>query len=299
MTLRRRDFLGTALAGAAGLVLTRGRTQAGAVEPDPTALVPLGRSLRVCRVGAGTGMRGGGRQTNQTRLGRERLLALLRYEYDQALRLFDCADLYGTHPYLAEALKDKPRDSYQIVSKMWLLRGGIPEPERPDADVCVARFLKELQTDYIDLVQFHCMSSPKWPEEFRRQMDILEKLKAKGTIRAHGVSCHSLAALKAAAAEPWVDVIHARINPFRAVTDGPMEEVLPVLKAAHDAGKGIIGMKIVGEGRFNAGQLAESIKFALGSGVVDVMIAGFESNAQVDQFKSLVRAQLAAAKRES
>lgn len=298
MTLRRRDFLGTALAGAAGLALAGDRTHAGVPEPDPTALVPLGRTLRVCRIGAGTGAHGWNRSTNQTRMGRERFVALLRYEYDQGVRLFDCADLYGSHPYLAEALKDKPRDSYQIITKLWVHRDGLPEADRPDADVAVQRFLKELRTDTIDLVQLHCMSSPRWPEELRKQMDILETLKAKGVVRAHGVSCHTLAALKTASAEPWVDVIHARINPFQAVTDGPMEEVLPVLKAAHDRGKGIIGMKIVGEGRFNADQLAESIQFALGSGVVDAMIAGFESNAQVDQFKSLVRVRLAVARKE-
>jgi hypothetical protein len=36
-------------------------------------------------------------------------------------------------------------------------------------------------------------------------MDLLAKMKDKGLIRAHGVSCHSLGALKTAAAEPWVD----------------------------------------------------------------------------------------------
>jgi aryl-alcohol dehydrogenase-like predicted oxidoreductase len=291
--MNRRDFLGAALAGAAGTLLARDRAGAAQAEPDPTALVPLGRHLKVCRVGAGTGMRGWNRSTNQTRMGRERFEALLRYEYDQGVRLFDCADLYGTHPHVGRLLKGKPRDSFQIITKLWVHRDGLPERERPDADVCVARFLKELQMEYLDLVQFHSIASGKWPAELRKQMDILAKLKEKGVIRAHGVSVHSVDALRAAAAEPWVDVIHVRVNPFNAVTDGPMERVLPVVKEARAAGKGILGMKLVGEGRFNPDQLAQSVRYVMGTGLVDAMIAGFETNTQVDQFKSLVRDQLA------
>ena len=46
--------------------------------------------------------------------------------------------------------------------------------------MCVARFLKELETDYIDLVQIHCQTSGKWPEEMRKQMDLLDDLKRRG-----------------------------------------------------------------------------------------------------------------------
>jgi len=292
--MRRRAFLGSVMAGAGSMWLAGKAAQAAPDEAAVTALVPLGKHLKVCRLGAGTGMRGGNRQTNQTRLGKERFEALLQYEYDQGIRLFDCADLYGTHPFVGRVLKGKPRESFQIVSKLWLNPGGLPEAERPAADVSIRRFLQELQMEYLDLVQIHCMTSPTWTREMRQQMDNLEKLKQQGLIKAHGVSCHSLAALRAAAAEPWVDVIHARLNPFNLVMDGPKEEVLPVLKQAHESGKGIIGMKINGEGKMNAGQLADSIKFALSSGVVDAMVAGFEAPEQVDKFKALLAAALAA-----
>jgi aryl-alcohol dehydrogenase-like predicted oxidoreductase len=293
-TIGRREFLGTALAGTAGLLLGDRLAVAAEANTDPTGVVPLGKSLKVCRMGLGTGMRGGNRQSNHTRMGEARLTALVNHCYDQNIRLFDCADLYGTHPYVGRILKGKPRDSYYLVSKMWVLRGGIPERERPDADMVVKRFLTELQTEYIDLVQIHCMSSPKWPEDMRKQMDIMEKLKEQGLIRAHGVSCHSLEALKAAAAEPWVDVIHARINPRKAAMDGPVDDVVPVVKKAHEAGKGIIGMKLMGEGRFTPEQKAESIRWVMGLGCVDVLIAGCENPQQVDEFKGLVHKRLVA-----
>ena len=57
-------------------------------------------------------------------------------------------------------------------------------------------FRKELNTDYIDLVQLHCMTNGEWTDQQKRYMDGLETLKAKKIIRAHGVSVHSFDALK-------------------------------------------------------------------------------------------------------
>ena len=81
-------------------------------------------------------------------------------------------------------------------------------------------FLKELKTDYIDLLLLHCVTDADWPEQLRKQMDIMSKLKSQGKIRALGVSCHSIAALEAAAAEPWVESVHTRINPYGMSMDG-------------------------------------------------------------------------------
>lgn len=299
MKIKRRQFLGSAVAGTAGALVagnlgTAAPEKAAPADIDPTALVPLGKALKVCRISCGTGMRGGGRQTNQTRLGKEKFEALLRHAYGQGIRQFDMGDMYGTHPYVGRVLKGKPRDGLQLISKIWVLRGGLPEKERPLAGVLVKRFLKELQTDYIDVLQIHCMTSPNWPQEQHRQMDAMAKLKEKGLIRAHGVSIHSLDALKAAAEEPWVDVIHARVNQYRMRTDGPMEQVVPVLKKAHAAGKGIIGMKLIGEGTFDPEQRKKTLKFVMGLGCVDAMTVGFEKPGEIDEFMANVRQRLAA-----
>jgi len=53
-------------------------------------------------------------------------------------------------------------------------------------------------------------------------------------------------------------------------------------------------MKLIGEGKFNAEQRAESLRFAMGLGCVDVLIVGFEKTAEVDEFISGVRRQLLA-----
>ena len=259
---------------------------------DPVAMVPLGKELKACRISCGTGMAGGGRQTNQTRLGKEKFEALLNHAYDLGVRHFDMGDMYGTHPYVGRVLKGKPRDDITLVTKIWTRGGGIPEPERPLADVLVKRFLKELQADYIDVLQIHCMDAADWNKTERPQMDAMAKLKQQGLIRAHGVSIHSLQAMEAAVKEPWVDVIHARVNPFGLRTDGPMEKVVPLLKKAHAAGKGIIGMKLVGEGKLDPQQRKEALKFAMDLGCIDAMTVGFEKPRHVDEFVANVRERL-------
>ncbi len=155
----------------------------------------------------------------------------------------------------------------------------------------VARFLKELQTDYLDVVQLHCVTSGNWPENLRKQMDLLDALKRKGVIRAHGVSCHSLDALAAAAGEPWTDCAHARINPYGERTDGTNEEIASAVKKLAAAGKGVIGMKIMGQGAFRDSdeKRDKSIAFALGTGSVDTMVVGFEKLEEIDDFAARVR----------
>jgi len=189
MKMKRREFLARSIAWMGGAVLGSSCVPEQKIQKirvfDPYEYVPLGKTnIKVSRVGFGTGMRGGNRQSNQTRLGKENFEALLRASYERGVRLFDLADLYGTHPYVARALRKMPRKDYVISSKIWWRRGGIPERERPDADIVVDRFLKELNTDYIDIILLHCVTSENWPQELRKQMDILAKLKKKGIVRA-------------------------------------------------------------------------------------------------------------------
>lgn len=296
LPIRRRRFLEQTAAGVAGLGAGLGLGPVLRAETqkrfDPYETVPLGKTgLKLSRVCMGTGVSGGNRQSNHTRMGREKCEVLIREAYERGVRAFDLADLYGTHPFVMPALQKIPREKFAIMTKIWFRPGGIPEAERPNADVVVERFLKELQTDYIDLLLLHCVESPKWPEELQTQMEILAKLKKKGVIRAHGVSCHSIGALEAAAKEAWVDSVHARINPYGTKMDGPAEKVSPVLQKIHEAGKGVVGMKIIGEGQFrNSDEKRDhSVQYVLGLGTVDILNVGFERTEEMDDFAGRVR----------
>ncbi|HTL15718.1 MAG TPA: aldo/keto reductase [Patescibacteria group bacterium] len=295
MIIPRREFLKCSVAGVGGLLAglpVAGVAAAKSAQYDPYEPVALGKSgLKVSRFCLGTGVHGGNRQSNHTRMGKEKFTALIQGAHERGVALFDLADLYGTHPFLVPALAGIPRDRYGIVSKIWFRPGGIPDKERPDADVVIQRFLKEIGTDYIDLVLLHCVESATWPSELRKQMDIMAKLKEKGVIRAHGVSCHSIEALEAAANDPWVDSVHTRINPYGMSMDGPVDKVVPVLQKLHAAGKGVVGMKIIGEGRLrnDDDKKDASARFVLGLGCVDVLNIGFEKVEEIDDFAGRVR----------
>ena len=295
MRIKRRQFIRQSVVGVGGALIA-GHCPAEAASRaqnfDPYETVTLGKTgLRCSRLCMGTGMTGGQRQSNQTRLGKVKFEALIRGAHERGVTAFDLADLYGSHPYVIPALKGIQRDSFTVISKIWWRPGGLPEKERPDADVTVERFLRELKTDYIDLVLLHCVVSKKWPDELRRQMDILAEFKQKGLIRAHGVSCHSLSALEASVREPWVDSVHARINPYGTKMDGPSEKVAPLLKRLSDVGKGVVGMKLIGEGAFRDSdeKRNRSVRYVLSLGCVDLLNVGFEKTEEIDDFANRVK----------
>jgi aryl-alcohol dehydrogenase-like predicted oxidoreductase len=263
---------------------------------NPFQKVKLGNSgIETTLIGMGTGVHAGNRTCFLTKQEKHKSLDLLHHAYDTGIRYFDAADTYGTHQMLAEALKDIKREEITLTSKIWYSKGGIPEPERPDANIVVDRFRKELNTDYLDIVQIHCMVDENWTETMKPQMDILENLKAKGIIKAHGVSVHSLDAMKDAVNCDWVDVLHARINPYGIAMDKPEpQEVVEVIQQLHDAGKGVIGMKLVGNGKLrnDSEKIDNSLRFVLGLGVVDMMIIGFEEKEQIDNYTERVKTAL-------
>jgi aryl-alcohol dehydrogenase-like predicted oxidoreductase len=296
----RRKFLGALALGTAHLLFENplyGGTRRF-VSTDPLQIAPLGRSgLNPTLIGFGTGVWAGNRSSFLTRQERDRSVALLRYAYDRGFRMFDCADTYGTHGLMAEAMKSMDRNKLVVSSKIWTRGGGIPENERPDADKVVERFRRELDTDYIDLVQIHCQVDPNWTDIERKQMDILEDLKAKGIIRAHGVSVHSLEAMARVVDDPWIEVLHARINPFGIAMDKPDPgEVVKMIHRVHASGKGIIGMKVVANGdiRDDSDKIDQSIRFVLGLGSVDMVIVGFEDEYQIDNYMDRVESTLKA-----
>jgi aryl-alcohol dehydrogenase-like predicted oxidoreductase len=288
--LTRRQFVTTISAGAGSVLLGKavlalpGNSKVSSI--NPFKVVSLGKTgIRTTLLGMGTGFSGYNRSSNITRAGVAE--PLIRQAYEKGIRFFDCADSYGTHPFTAAALKGIPRESYTLSSKIWLSQGGIPEPDRPDADIVIDRFRKELNTDYIDLIQIHCMTDAEWTDKQKKQMDILENLKVKKIIRGHGVSVHSLEAMKACRGNPWIDVIHVRVNPYGESMDRKdPAEVIPVIEQLHKEGKGVVGMKLIGNGKFknDSDKIDASLKYVLGLGTVDMIIVGFELPEQIDNY---------------
>jgi predicted aldo/keto reductase-like oxidoreductase len=164
---------------------------------------------------------------------------------------------------------------------MWTHADGSPRVEavRPK----IEEYLRLFGTDHIDILLIHCMTSGDWNTNRTHYMEGFSRAREEGLVRRVGVSCHGLEALRTAASEPWVDVIMARINPFGTNMDGPPAQVREILHLARENGKGVIGMKIFGEGRHVTEPEREaSIRHAIHEARVHAMTLGLQSIAQMD-----------------
>jgi predicted aldo/keto reductase-like oxidoreductase len=289
----RRDFL-TYSAAAVG-VLAAGNNLLNAADQarkltSGADRVPLGKTgITTSLLGMGTGSVGVKHSSNQVKLGEAKFKKLVRYAYDKGITYFDTADQYGSHIYLREALRGLPRDRLFIQTKT---HATTPEMARAD----IERFREELGVDYLDTLLMHCMQKGSWPIDRRPVMDTLAEAKAKGRIRAVGVSCHGMAPLKAAVDCDWVDVDLARINPVGGRAgrmDGTPDEVAACLKAMHAKGKAVIGMKILAEGTLKTPEKQiESLRYVLGLGCLSCFVIGFESEQQIDQIMQRIEIAL-------
>ena len=275
----RRDFLRRSTTSLGAVFLARSVVaRAALLDPDPLPQkfnaqdeVVLGRTgIRTSRLAMGTGTIGFGGRSNQTKLGISPFTNLLLNGYhENGLRFFDSADSYGSHPYVAAALKQLPRDKVTVLTKTDTRdAAGV----RADLD----RFRRELGIDHIDVVLIHCVTEGDWTTRYQGAMDVLSEAKEKGVIRAHGVSCHSLEALRAAASSPWVDIDLVRLNPIGSHMDAEPDIVISVIKQMRSQGKGIVGMKILGQGDLRD-RASEAVRYALGTGVLDAFTIGAES----------------------
>ena len=144
------------------------------------------------------------------------------------------------------------------------------------------RFRLELNTDYIDILLLHCMLDKDWNERKKGAMDAISEAQEKGIVRTKGISCHTIEALRTSAREPWVEVQLARINPAQVAMDADPQTVISVLREMKAAGKGVIGMKILGAGRLR-NKVDECLQFALSLDCLDCFTIGSESRAEMEE----------------
>jgi aryl-alcohol dehydrogenase-like predicted oxidoreductase len=283
--VNRRRFLKTSATLAGAAVLTTFDLAATGTATKRTAVdaVTLGKTgIRLSRLGIGTGSNSG---DVQRALGREAFNRLIHYAYDQGITYIDAAESYKTHEWIRDAIKGLPREKLFIQTKI----SGVPEKPMQVID----RFRKELDTDYIDSLLCHYATTSQWDDERQRVMDALEEAKERKIIRAKGVSCHGLPALTRATKVRWVEVHLVRLNPMGHKVDGAtykwdevgnVPAVIEEVKAMRAQGRGVIGMKLIGNGDFKTPEERErSIRFVMRSGLVDAVVIGFASTAEIDE----------------
>ncbi len=291
----RREFIGaaiggTAVAATAGVYLwnvptirREHQSPKFVIDPlikSPTDKVSLGKSgIQVSLVGIGTGSSGWAKRSNQTNLGQVEFTRQMRYALDRGINFFDLADQYGTHPFFNKAMNGVARDKYVIQTKSTSRTGN---EARQDID----RFLKELNTDYIDSLIIHNATIGDWTTQYSEVMEVFSEAKKAGKIRSHGVTCHSFEALQAAAASDWVQINQVRWNNYQSNMDADVKTAGELFEKMRRQGQGMIGMKVVGNGSLVRGANPvtpeECFKFQIDSGVVDAFVIGVEKVEHID-----------------
>lgn len=280
--MKRRDFIRHSLLAGAPLAALQRRLFGAAIgyseNPqrrrayDTVALGPDG--LQPSRLAMGTGTSGFGGASNQTRkLGVEGLADLYRFGFDNGLNFWDTADGYGSHPHLKRALQDVPRENVVIMTKSTTKTA---KGMRAD----IERFRRELNTDYIDLLLLHAVREEDWPIQRQGAMEVINEYKQKGIVRSRGISCHSLPALRQVHEQEFIDIDLARVNAVGARMDADPATVIEELCKIKAAGKGVIGMKILGEGVLRD-RVGEALQHALALDCIDCFTIGAESRSEL------------------
>lgn len=206
---------------------------------------------------------------------------ILTESYKLGINFWDTSDDYGTHPHIASALKYVCRKNVVISTKTYAQSG-------KEAEASLHKSLKELNTDYVDIFFLHYVKSD-WIDGAHQVLKELEDIRMTDTIKAIGLSTHSVTVVREAANFEELDIImticckanQALINKFLdriPLEDGTMKEMLYAIKLAHSKGKGIIAMKVLGGG---APPFVKNYKSALKSvyqlDFVDSIVVGVRS----------------------
>ena len=261
--VNRRQFIAAGLA-TGGALATGVFPIRGAQLRRANDVVLLGPDkIRLSRLAMGTGTFSGKIQRG---LGLQGLADMLHYGYDEGLLFFDTGDSYQTHPHVKEALKSVPREKVAIMTKT---SAQTAEQMRAALD----RFRLEAGVDYFDIVLLHALTAPNWPEQRVGAMEVLAEAREKGIVRTYGASIHSLPALKAAAASPWLRVALVRVNPIGVRMDAEPATVIEGMRALKAAGKGVMGMKILGEGAM-ADRVDQALRHAVSLDCLDCFTIG-------------------------
>jgi aryl-alcohol dehydrogenase-like predicted oxidoreductase len=280
--ISRRSFLKTgvatgALAGMGGVPLFAERAAA-------TDRITLGKStVKVTRLAFGTGTHNG---QVQRQLGQDAFTRLVRHAYDQGIRFFETAQSYpGMPEMLGTALKGIPRDNYALMSKV--------TTDNADPRTTFDTMRKQSQTDYFDIMLLHVQTGPNWPSDSLRWQDGILEMEHRQAIKSHGASVHGLQALRQVPSDKWLEIAMIRMNHKGTRMDnenddwdepGNVPDVVEHVKQAHAAGKGVISMKLIGEGAFtNRPDRQAAMRFAFRNAGVDCVTVGTKNTGEVDE----------------
>lgn len=196
--------------------------------------------------------------------------SLIRSAVRRGINFIDTAEIYGTYPYIREAISGICRSDVVIASRSY-------DYTYENMQKSVASALDAMNVDYLDLFLLHEQESALTLKGHREAIRYLEDAREAGTARAIGVSTHYVQCVKAAAFIPEIDVIHPLLNYSGiGIADGTVLDMLQAIELAHLQGKGIYSMKAIGGGALLR-DVEGALKFAIKQPYVDSIAVGIKT----------------------
>jgi aryl-alcohol dehydrogenase-like predicted oxidoreductase len=230
----------------------------------------LGRSgIRVSALGLGTVKLGRDRKVNYPRAftipDDQEARTLLERARDLGVNLLDTAPAYGSSEARLGELLEGQRQQWVIGTKVGeVFTDGRSHydftPEHVTASVFAS--LARLRTDWLDYVLIHSDGRDREILTRHGTLEALCALRARGVIRAVGIS-HKSADGAACAIDVGCDVIMATLNPLHTVE-------APVIARAASAGCGVLIKKALASGY----AAPEDIRFAASHPGVSSVVVG-------------------------
>lgn len=227
----------------------------------------------------------GGSHIGQEMLSDDEAVRLMRTAVDEGVNFFDNAYHYyngRSEERMGAAMRDGYRDKIFLMTKHKGLNAKTAQAELEGS-------LRRMQTDVIDLWQFHEIVHPVQAGRIHDGDAIEYALKARdeGKIRYIGFTGHHIPAFLVDMMErgfPW-DAVQMPINIFDAHFESFLDEALPM---AVEKEIGVLAMKTLGgspgniPNRSGACSVAECLRFAMQQPVATV-VSGIDSMERLEE----------------
>jgi aryl-alcohol dehydrogenase-like predicted oxidoreductase/ferredoxin len=190
----------------------------------------------------------------QANISVEKGARLIRTALEKGINFIDTAEAYKTYPHIRKALEGY-NDEVIIATKSSAKTYKKMEQSIKDA-------LESLGRSYIDIFLLHAARvTPSVFEERVGALKCLQDYKAKGVIRAIGISTHAVGIVRRAAEVKEIDIIFPIINKLgMGIIGGSVDDMVEAISKAHKVGKSLYAMKALAGGHL-IDQLEESFNF--------------------------------------
>jgi len=190
----------------------------------------------------------------QANISLEEAAKLIRTALEKGINFIDTAEAYKTYPHIKLALEGY---SGEVIIASKSVAKTYSEMEKSINDT-----RQSLGRSFIDIFHLHAArSAASVFEERAGAWQCLKDYKAKGILRAIGISTHSIETVKRAKEIEEVDIIFPLVNLLgMGIIDGDVQEMIKAIKEADQAGKGIYAMKALAGGHL-INRLEEALNF--------------------------------------